>query len=173
MSLDRGEMTQQETSFGHDESVKDAPGDDSAVKEIAGKSPTQIAFSRLRQDKVAFVCSIVIVLLVLVALFAPLITRAFGIFWDVSDPDAPNTTDVLAFDGYPKIGPPFHSFTWDHPLGRGSAQGLRQPRLPGLRAADLAHRGPGRHGGLHDHRGRARPHRRLLARLAGPRSSRS
>jgi ABC-type dipeptide/oligopeptide/nickel transport system permease subunit len=62
-------------------------------------------------------CSIVIVLLVLTAVFAPLITRFFDIYWNVSDPNAPDTTDVLAFDGFPKIGPPFGSFTWDHPLG--------------------------------------------------------
>ena len=86
------------------------------------------------------VCVIVIVLLVLIAVCAPLITRLFGIYWDVSDPNAPNTTDVLAFDGFPKIGPPFNSFTWDHPLGRRPAQGLRQPRLPRLRAAHLADR---------------------------------
>lgn len=114
MTLDRGEMVEQETLLAHEESVEDQPKPDKA---IAGKSPTQIALRRLRQDKVALVCTVVIVFLVLVAAFAPLITRAFGIYWDVSDPKAPNTTDVLAFDGYPKIGPPFNSFTWDHPLG--------------------------------------------------------
>ncbi len=114
MSLDRGEMVEQETVLAHDESVEDQT---KAGKEIAGKSPTQIALSRLRHDKVALVCAVVIVFLVVVAVCAPLITRAFGIYWDVSDPKAPNTTDVLAFDGYPKIGPPFNGFTWDHPLG--------------------------------------------------------
>ena len=65
----------------------------------------------------AVICGIIIVFLVLVAVCAPLITRFFDIYWDVSDPNAPNTTDVLDFDGYPKVGPPFHGFTWDHPLG--------------------------------------------------------
>jgi ABC-type dipeptide/oligopeptide/nickel transport system permease subunit len=114
VTLDRGFMPDQETVLAHDPSVEDQPRVD---KEIAGKSPTQIAFSRLRKDKVAMVCGVFIVLLVLVAVGAPLITRMFGIYWDVSDPKAPNTTDVLAFDGFPKIGPPFNSFTWDHPLG--------------------------------------------------------
>jgi ABC-type dipeptide/oligopeptide/nickel transport system permease subunit len=114
VSLDRGEMVEQETVLAHDESVEDKRTID---KEIAGKSPTQIAFSRLRKDKVAAVCFVAVVLLVLIAACAPLITRVFGIYWDVSDPNAPNTTDVLAFDGFPKIGPPFNSFTWDHPLG--------------------------------------------------------
>ncbi|MDX6372826.1 MAG: peptide/nickel transport system permease protein [Nocardioidaceae bacterium] len=107
-------MVEQETVLGHDASVEDEQHPD---KEIAGKSPTQIAFNRLRKDKVAAVCAVFIVLLVLIAVCAPLITRVFGIYWDVSDPNAPNTTDVLAFDGFPKIGPPFNSFTWDHPLG--------------------------------------------------------
>ena len=114
MSLDRGEMVEQETVLAHDDSVEDHP---QTSKDIAGKSPTQIAVRRLRQDKVATVCGIIIVFLVLVAAFAPLITRAFGIYWDITDPKAPNTTDVLAFDGYPKIGPPFNPFTWAHPLG--------------------------------------------------------
>ena len=107
-------MVEQETLLAHEESVEDQPA---PGKAIAGKSPTQIALRRLRQDKVALVCTVVIVFLVLVAAFAPLITRAFGIYWDVSDPKAPNTTDVLAFDGYPKIGPPFNSLHLDHPLG--------------------------------------------------------
>ncbi|WP_028651935.1 ABC transporter permease [Nocardioides halotolerans] len=107
-------MIEQESVLGHDPSLEDQP---EAAKEIAGKSPTQIALSRLRKDKVATLCIAVIVLLVLVAVLAPVITRIFGVYWNVSDPKAPNTTDVLAFDGYPKVGPPFNSFTWDHPLG--------------------------------------------------------
>ena len=107
-------MVDQETVLAHDASPEDQR---ETAKEIAGKSPTQIAFTRLRKDKVAVVCVIVAVFLVLVAVCAPLITRFFDIYWDVSDPNAPNTTDVLAFDGYPKVGPPFYPFTWDHPLG--------------------------------------------------------
>lgn len=114
MTLDRGEMVEQETVLAHDESVEDKA---KVGKEIAGKSPTQIALSRLRKDKVAAICSVVILLLVLLAIFAPLITRAFGVYWDITDPRAPSPSQVLAFDGYPKIGPPFGSFTWDHPLG--------------------------------------------------------
>jgi peptide/nickel transport system permease protein len=108
-------MVDQETALGHDESVDGQQG--AVAAEIAGKSPTQIAFARLRKDKVAVVCVIVVAFLVLVAVCAPLITRFFDVYWDVSDPNAPNTTDVLAFDGFPKVGPPFNSFTWDHPLG--------------------------------------------------------
>jgi peptide/nickel transport system permease protein len=109
-------MVEQTTTLAHDESVG-GPDGSRSDKEIAGKSPNQIALSRLRKDKVAAVCTVVMLILVLIAAFAPLITRAFGVYWDVTDPSAPNTTDVLAFDGFPKIGPPFNSFTWDHPLG--------------------------------------------------------
>jgi peptide/nickel transport system permease protein len=84
---------------------------------IAGKSPTKIAFDRLRRDPVAVVCAVLLLVLVLVAVFAPLITKAFGVYWDISDPNAPSVSEVLSFDGYPKIGPPYEPFTWDHPLG--------------------------------------------------------
>jgi peptide/nickel transport system permease protein len=106
-------VTEQNTVLIHDEAVEGSP----AAKEIAGKSPTQIALSRLRQDKIALVCTAVLVVLILLAVFAPLITKAFGVYWDIQDPRAPEVSEVLEFDGYPKIGPPLHSFTWDHPLG--------------------------------------------------------
>ncbi|HRD61210.1 MAG TPA: ABC transporter permease [Nocardioides sp.] len=114
MALDRGDLVVEEsTALSHDEAHESS----TTTKEIAGKSPRQIAFSRLRRDKLAVFCTLTLVFLVLLAICAPLITRFFDIYWDVSDPNAPNTTDVLDFDGYPKIGPPFHGFTWDHPLG--------------------------------------------------------
>lgn len=116
MSLDaHGEVFSDEQipPLVHDEALEGTE----TGKQIAGRSPTQIALNRLRHDKVAVTCSAVLVLLVLLALFAPLITRAFDIYWDISDPNAPEVTDVLDFDGYPKVGPPFHPFTWAHPLG--------------------------------------------------------
>lgn len=84
---------------------------------VAGKSPTQIALQRLRQDKMAVVCAVVIVILVVLAILAPLITNVLNIYWDVTDPRSPDPSSVLEFDGYPAIGPPFNGFTWDHPLG--------------------------------------------------------
>ncbi len=87
------------------------------VKAVAGRSPTQIALERLRKDKVAVVCTVIMVVLVLLAVFAPLITKAMNIYWDISDPNSPSPSDVLEFDGYPSIGPPFYPFTWSHPLG--------------------------------------------------------
>lgn len=91
----------------------DAP----TVAPVAGRSPTQIALERLRKDKVAVTCSVILVVLILLAIFAPLITKAFGIYWDISDPNAPRQTEVLEFDGFPSVGPPYYPFTWDHPLG--------------------------------------------------------
>jgi peptide/nickel transport system permease protein len=93
------------------------------VKEVAGRSPTQIAFQRLRKDKVAVACSILLVILVALAALAPVITNVMDIYWDVKDPRAPNPSEVIDFDGYPLVGPPFHGFTWDHPLGLAPAVG--------------------------------------------------
>jgi peptide/nickel transport system permease protein len=115
VALDPGEVVEQETSLVHDESVE---GPDHPVTgEIAGKSPTQIALRRLRHDKVAVVCSMVLLLLVLIAIFGPYLVKQAGLYWDISDPNAPTQSEVLDFDGYPKVGPPFHPFTWEHPLG--------------------------------------------------------
>lgn len=87
------------------------------AKALAGRSPTQIAMARLRKDKVAVVCTIILAVLILLAALAPVITSAMGIYWDISDPDAPNVSEVIDFDGYPLVGPPFHPFTWEHPFG--------------------------------------------------------
>ncbi len=86
-------------------------------REVTGRSPTRIAFDRLRKDKVAVFCAAIMVVLVILALLAPVITSAMNLHWDITDPDAPTPSEVLEFDGYPAIGPPFHGFTWDHPLG--------------------------------------------------------
>jgi len=72
---------------------------------------------RLRKDKVAVVCASIVLLLVVLALLAPVITNALNVYWDVTDPRAPDPSSVLAFDGFPAIGPPFHGFISSHPLG--------------------------------------------------------
>ncbi|WP_139978684.1 ABC transporter permease [Nocardioides litoris] len=87
-----------------------------APKDIAGRSPTRIALARLAKDKVAVVCGLVLLLLVLAGLFAPVICNALNIYKDYS-PGAPRASDVLDFDSYPLVGPPYYPFTWDHPLG--------------------------------------------------------
>jgi len=86
-------------------------------EEVTGRSPTRIAFDRLRKDKVAVLCASIMLVLIILALLAPVITSAMNLHWNITDPEAPAPSEVLEFDGYPAIGPPFHGFTWDHPLG--------------------------------------------------------
>jgi ABC-type dipeptide/oligopeptide/nickel transport system permease subunit len=105
-----------------EESTHDFAAD--AVKGVAGRSPTQIAFERLRQDKVAVVCASIVLILILLALFAPLITHAMHIYPNNTDPRSPDPSTVLDLDGYPAIGPPRHGFVWAHPLGIAPQTGI-------------------------------------------------
>jgi ABC-type dipeptide/oligopeptide/nickel transport system permease subunit len=82
------------------------------AQDVAGRSPTQIALDRLRHDKIAVVCFAVVVTFVLIAIFAPLLTKLFGVELDAGDP----VTDLDQFN-YPAFGPPDEGFTWDAPLG--------------------------------------------------------
>jgi ABC-type dipeptide/oligopeptide/nickel transport system permease subunit len=93
------------------------------VKSVAGRSPTQIAFDRLRKDKVAWACTVVILVMVILGALAPLICNAMNIYWDISNPNAPSQSEVLDFDGYPSTGPPFHAWDPAHPLGIAPATG--------------------------------------------------
>jgi peptide/nickel transport system permease protein len=81
-------------------------------KEIAGRSPVQIALGRLRSDKIAMACFAVVVFFALIAILAPLLTRLFGVEVRGGDPSV--DTDIFNF---PVIGPPDHGFTWKAPLG--------------------------------------------------------
>jgi peptide/nickel transport system permease protein len=80
--------------------------------ENAGRSPLQIALARLRSDKIAMVCSAIVLIFVLIAIFAPLIAKLFGVEVRAGDPSS--DTDIFNF---PVIGPPDHGFTWKAPLG--------------------------------------------------------
>jgi peptide/nickel transport system permease protein len=84
--------------------------DEDQVQSVEGRSLTQIAWGRLRRDKVAMVSLAVIIFIFLAALFAPLITRVLGI-----DPYEPNTDLVSQSGGLP-LGR-FGGISWDHPLG--------------------------------------------------------
>ena len=86
--------------------------DVTAETEIAGRTPFQIAFSRLRADKLAVACFSVVLLFFLIAIFAPVLTRLFGVELRAGDPS--QDTDIFNF---PVIGPPDHPFTWEAPLG--------------------------------------------------------
>ncbi len=92
----------------------ESKSDEPEVKsqDVAGRSPTQIAFDRLRHDKIAMVCFAVVVIFVLIAIFAPLLTSLFGVELQNGDP----VTDTKA-DSYPAFGPPDYGFTWKAPLG--------------------------------------------------------
>jgi peptide/nickel transport system permease protein len=89
-------------------------GDDlaAAAEALAGRSPTRIALERLRHDKVGMISAVVVLFFVLIAIFAGVITSAWGIELRGGNP----VTDTDQF-GFPKIGWPYHGFLWDHPLG--------------------------------------------------------
>jgi peptide/nickel transport system permease protein len=81
-------------------------------KTVAGRSPTQIAMARLRADKIAMTCLVVVIVFVLIAVFAPLLTKLFGVELHGGNP----VTDLDQFN-FPAYGPPDHGFTWKAPLG--------------------------------------------------------
>ncbi|MEZ5095007.1 MAG: ABC transporter permease [Nocardioides sp.] len=88
-----------------------------STTDIQGKSPFQIAMGRLRRDKVAVVCAVIVVVLILLGVFAPLINNLWHISASPDGKYALKNTDVLEFDGLPAIGPPLYGFDWAHPLG--------------------------------------------------------
>jgi peptide/nickel transport system permease protein len=92
------------------------PPVDESGKKITGRSPTRIAFDRLRKDKVAVICSTAVLILVLLGILAPLISNALGLKYD--EPPSYPAVEYLQY-GYPKpeYGAPFGAFSWDHPLG--------------------------------------------------------
>jgi len=93
-------------------------------KKLAGRSPTQIALERLRKDKLAVVCMIIVGLLVLAAIFAPLITKMLNIY-PTTETVPYQASDVLNFEtGLPINGPPNHGFWSAHPLGLAPQTGV-------------------------------------------------
>jgi ABC-type dipeptide/oligopeptide/nickel transport system permease subunit len=68
-------------------------------QEIAARSPVQLFWRRLRQDKVALVALTFIVLLIIVAAFAPLIVKLFGAH-------PPNQQNSEALDSFGSAAPP-------------------------------------------------------------------
>ncbi|HET8664024.1 MAG TPA: ABC transporter permease [Nocardioides sp.] len=93
-------------------------------KKLAGRSPTQIALDRLRRDKVAVVCSIIVALMVLAAILAPVISKILGIY-PTAETIPYQPSDVLDFStGQPLQGPPNHGFWAAHPLGLAPTTGV-------------------------------------------------
>ncbi|EGD44420.1 ABC transporter permease [Nocardioides sp. WG-D5] len=80
--------------------------------EVAGRSPMRIAMDRLLSDRVAMICAGIVLVFVLIAIFAPLLCKLFGVEVRAGDPVA----DTDSFN-YPVIGPPNYGFTWEAPLG--------------------------------------------------------
>jgi len=95
---------------------EEAPPTDETGKKITGRSPTRIALDRLRKDKVAVVCAITVLILILLGVLAPLINSLLNIKAD-APPSTPATQYLVL--GYPKpeTGPPYGPFNWEHPLG--------------------------------------------------------
>ncbi|MAS54654.1 ABC transporter permease [Nocardioides sp.] len=93
------------------------PEDPEAPQQLAGRSPTRIALGRLARDKVAVVGTVVLLILVVLAIMAPLICDWWNIYPDQKDPNAPTPSQMLDGNQLPSFGPPQYPFTWDHPLG--------------------------------------------------------
>ncbi|MER5682655.1 ABC transporter permease [Streptomyces sp. NPDC002205] len=79
----------------HDSAAETATVDvpaDVPAKDIEGRSPGRIAWTRLKRDKVALAGGVVVLLLILIAVFAPLIVNLLGhppneFHEDLLDPD--------------------------------------------------------------------------------------
>jgi ABC-type dipeptide/oligopeptide/nickel transport system permease subunit len=87
-------------------------GEGEAVSGIAARSPLELFWRRLRQDKVAMAALVFIVLLILAAVFAPLIVKIFG----QRPPNAQGTQYLDSF-GTPS-GPTSKNLFGVDPLGR-------------------------------------------------------
>ena len=79
---------------------------DASAAEIAARSPLELFWRRLRRDKVALVALTIVVVMTLVALFAPLLVKVLGL----PDPNIQN--DNLLGDFGQPTGP-----SGAHPLG--------------------------------------------------------
>ncbi len=86
-----------------------APGAHGTVKAIEGRSLGRIAWTRLKRDKAAIGGGVVIILLILMALFAPLIVKITGSTPNEFHQDLLDPTQV-------PVGT-FGGISWDHPMG--------------------------------------------------------
>ena len=80
------------------ESVSPVAGSATGGVRTRGKSPTAIALSRLRKDRVAMICAGIVVFFVLVAICAPLLSKLEG-----QDPTTLHQ-DLVDDYGFPTIG---------------------------------------------------------------------
>ena len=77
---------------------------------VVGKSPGQLAWRRFRRDKLAMISLVTVLVVISLALLAPVITRLVGV-----DPYTTNMDKVSTAGGLP-LGR-FGGVSWDHPLG--------------------------------------------------------
>ncbi len=103
-----------------------------------GRSPSQIAWDRLKGDKVAITCFSIVVFFVLVAVFAPLLVKLEGEELNVFHPDL-----ISAVNTYPTIGASTdHWFGVEPRTGRDLfavwAYGARPSLIIGFVAATLS-----------------------------------
>src|SRR5579859_6769676 len=76
-----------------------------AGKEVAARSPRQLFWRRFRADRVAMVSAGFIIVLILIAIFAPLVVKILGVPGpNVNDP---NATDAFGSPLGPSAGHPF------------------------------------------------------------------
>ncbi|HET7310733.1 MAG TPA: ABC transporter permease [Mycobacteriales bacterium] len=74
-----------------------APSPEIAAAKIQGRSPWRLAFERLRSDRAAIVCAVLIILIVLMAVFAPVFQ------WITGHPPNHQYFDTgLSLDGQPR-----------------------------------------------------------------------
>lgn len=94
------------------EPTSPAPAASSTEAAIEGRSLGQIAWRRLRRDKVAMGGAIVLILLILIAIFAPLIVGWLG-----SPPNEPHRTLIdRKFGTMLPVGP-YGGISWEHLMG--------------------------------------------------------
>jgi|1185.fasta_scaffold64085_1 ABC-type dipeptide/oligopeptide/nickel transport system permease subunit len=80
--------------------IEDHPASAEPVRTSAmphGKSPSRIAFDRLRKDRIALICACVVLFFVLIAVFAPLLANIEGQDYNVFH------TDLVDEYGFPTI----------------------------------------------------------------------
>ncbi len=71
-----------------------------------GRSPGRVAFDRLKKDKVAIVCTVIVLFFILLAIFAPLVVSLESvdpITGVKADPKAVHT-ELIDFNGLPTVG---------------------------------------------------------------------
>jgi ABC-type dipeptide/oligopeptide/nickel transport system permease subunit len=97
-------------SLASDHSVETPVGSSTEATEIAGRSLTQIAWTRLRRDKIAMVSLALVLLVIVMALAAPLITKLVGVHPTKFYPETVSDAGGLPLGKWGGI-------SLDHPLG--------------------------------------------------------